>query len=70
MTNETSHTVRHFAQVGCFKVGSKVVRGAGKKVLTISAIASVNGGEARAKLNEGVWYRLNEISLAGPNGEG
>lgn len=62
--------VREFAQVGCFKIGSKVVRGNGTKVLTITAIRSINGGEPRAKLNGGVFYSLSEISLAGPNGDG
>ena len=64
------HEVRNFASVGCFRLGSKVFRGNGKKALTITGLVSINGGEVRAKLNQGVWYPLADLTLAGPNGDG
>ena len=56
-----------------FKVGSKVVRGAGRKVLTITALRTGEGrnlGQVFAKLGRGCWYDIRELSLAGPNGDG
>lgn len=60
-------------KIGCFKVGSKVVRGAGRKVLTITALRTGEGrnlGQVFAKLGRGCWYDIRELSLAGPNGDG
>jgi|GEM_PF-3321354 hypothetical protein len=62
--------IRNFDAVGCFRLGSKVFRGNGKKELTITGLQSVGGGEVRAKLNRGVWYPLTDLTLAGPNGAG
>jgi hypothetical protein len=56
-------------QAGCFKIGSKVYRGNGSKVLTITAMYR-EGLRTFAKLNAGCFYRLQELSLAGPNGDG
>jgi hypothetical protein len=63
-------TVRTFDKVGCFRVGLKVYRGNGRKMMTITALQSINNGPVRATLNKGVSYRLEKLSLAGPNGEG
>jgi hypothetical protein len=61
---------QNLQQIGCFKVGSKVVRGNGRKVLTVTALRSQQHGRALAKLNAGAWYDLRDILLAGPNGDG
>ena len=57
-------------QAGCFRIGSNVFRGNGKKILTITAINAGIKGVPYAKLNKGVWYPITELSLAGPNGDG
>lgn len=54
-------------QIGCFKVGHKVVRGNGRKIMTITRFEVWKNGSVFARLNKGVTYRLDEISLAGPN---
>ncbi|CAB4139177.1 hypothetical protein UFOVP345_24 [uncultured Caudovirales phage] len=70
MTYKANDEIRRFTAVGCFRVGSKVYRGNGTKVLTITAIESWNGKDARAKLNQGVWYPLKDLVLAIPGTEG
>ena len=57
-------------QVGCFKIGSKVVRGNGKLVMMITEFQQFKGRNVCAKLNNGGFYNIKNLSLAGPNGDG
>lgn len=64
------HNPQPLTQAGCFKVGHKVFRGKGNKALTITALMSHYSGTPHAKLNQGVWYPISQLWLAGPSGTG